>query len=174
MRVFSFLLFLILFSSSCSVQISTPKTLEQQVKPLTIFLVRHAEKMTDQQDPDLTKAGYARSADLAKMLEWGEIDAVFSTNFKRTQATAALTVKGRGLELLAYDHKDLEGFSAMLKADYQGKTIVVVGHSNTTPKLAGLLEGTAVYGPFDESDYGNFVIVTVPKDRLGKTVFLRY
>ena len=58
----------------------------------TIFLVRHAEKKTGD-DPDLTKAGHARAESLAKMLKDADITAIYTSEVKRTQQTAAPLAK---------------------------------------------------------------------------------
>src|SRR4051812_14663267 len=56
----------------------------------TLFLVRHAEKASDGgNDPGLSAAGQQRAQALARMLKDAGIAAIFTTEFKRTQATAA-------------------------------------------------------------------------------------
>ncbi len=145
---------------------------EQQITPLTIFLVRHAEKAPGT-NPALTIEGQLRAKKIAAMLEKVELDAVFSTNYKRTQATAIPTATSQQLDILDYNPRELEAFSSMLEHDYAGKNILVVGHSNTTPKLCGLLENNPTYDAFDESDYGNLIIVTIAADGR-KAVFLRF
>jgi broad specificity phosphatase PhoE len=55
----------------------------------TIFVVRHAEKADATKDPDLSEAGRARAEALAKALRDAKIAAIYATEFKRTQQTAA-------------------------------------------------------------------------------------
>ena len=129
---------------------------------LTVYLVRHAEK-TSGDDPALTAEGHARAERLAEMLADENVDAVFSTDFQRTRQTAEPTAQAHDLSVQFYDPTDLNGFAKQLKKQYQGQTVLVVGHSNTTPTLAGLLDGTKAHAPFDESDYGNIMVVTIPK-----------
>jgi len=174
MRILALFFSIILLLSSCYSNAILDKNAvsEQQIKPLTIFLVRHAEKKSGN-NPALTIEGQQRAKKLAAMLEKVELDAVFSTNYKRTQATAAPTAAIHQLDILDYSPRELKAFSAMLENDYAGKNILVVGHSNTTPTLCGLLENNPAYDAFDESDYGNLIIITIADDGR-KAVFLRF
>jgi 2,3-bisphosphoglycerate-dependent phosphoglycerate mutase len=106
-----------------------PKT---KVGTTTIFLVRHAEKVTANpadQDPDLTAAGVKRARDLQQYLAGTPVDAFFSTRYKRTQRTLSYLAKGRPVQF--YDAHDFEGLRSRVLANFSGKTVVIVGHSNT-------------------------------------------
>ena len=71
----------------------------------TVFLIRHAERAdtspgtspTMAADPDLSEAGRARAESLAKALKDAHITAIYATEFKRTQQTAAPLAKALGL-----------------------------------------------------------------------------
>jgi len=59
-----------------------------------VFIVRHAEKArTGDKDPDLSLEGRKRADALAHILKDSQITAIFVTEFKRTQKTAAPTAK---------------------------------------------------------------------------------
>src|SRR5690348_14127274 len=68
---------------------------QDDFKPTTVFLVRHAEKEAEpKQDPPLTKAGVARSQELARLLGAANIKAIYTSQFIRTKQTAEpLTAK---------------------------------------------------------------------------------
>ncbi len=105
----------------------------------SIFLVRHAERADDSADSALSAAGKIRAAALAQTLR-GQVfqfDHIFSTNTRRTRDTAAPTATDYRLPVTLYDPRDLPGFARQLQA--MDGTILVVGHSNTTPELAELL-----------------------------------
>src|SRR5438045_7579771 len=60
----------------------------------TIFFVRHAEKAGGGGDnPDLSEAGRARAESLATVLKDADISAIYTTELKRTQQTAAPLAK---------------------------------------------------------------------------------
>src|ERR1700726_58877 len=66
----------------------------------TIFIVRHAEKADATKDPDLSEAGRHRAEYLAKMLKDANISAIYATEFKRTQQTAAPLAKALSLSVM--------------------------------------------------------------------------
>src|SRR6185369_15229958 len=58
--------------------------------PLTIILVRHAEKKDvppENKDPDLSPAGMARAEELVRMFGDSGVGAIYATQYKRTQQT---------------------------------------------------------------------------------------
>ena len=116
----------------------------------TIFLVRHAEKEAGY-DPVLTADGEARAARLANYMDEIGVDQVWSSDTRRTRSTAAPSANTAGLDVQIYDVDAMEDFAASLQ-DMSG-TILVVGHSNTTPVLAAMLTGRDEGPWFDEADY---------------------
>jgi len=109
-----------------------------------IILVRHAETefpadAEDPRNPFLHEVGLAQAARLAEMLAPAGLDHVFSTEYRRTWSTATPTAHAVGLEVEAYDPRDLESFAGQLRT-MTGR-ILVVGHSNTTPMLVEALGG---------------------------------
>jgi len=170
--MFRFLLLLGLLSLMFSCK-SAGDARSQAPAPLTIYLVRHAEKEAGD-DPQLTPAGQARANQLAARLAKVKLDAIFSTDFQRTRLTAQPVATRQGLDIQSYDPKDLPAFAAQLQQAYAGKTVLVVGHSNTTPTLAGLLDGTNAYPAFAESEYGNIIKVTCPGKATPVVEFMAY
>lgn len=110
-------------------------------EPSKIYLVRHAEKVTTVRDGDLTKQGQQRAKNVAHMLKSAGINAIYSTDYKRTQQTAAPLAKTLNLKVQSYNPRELKAFAENLKQ--QSGVIMVVGHSNTTPYLVRLLGGKA-------------------------------
>jgi 2,3-bisphosphoglycerate-dependent phosphoglycerate mutase len=141
----------------------------------TFILLRHAEKATDgTKDPDLTEAGKKRAESLAKLLASTRIDAVYSTHFKRTQNTVALLAQAHSLSILNYDGSKMEEIDSML-TKFSGRTIVLSGHSNTTPAIINYLTShNDEFKTFDDSDYGNLIIVSVVRKGEAKVTWLRF
>ena len=81
----------------------------------TIFFVRHAEKAQGE-DPDLTEAGRARAESLASLLKDTGISAIYTSEVKRTQQTAAPLAKLLHLEPIAIPAKDRDALVTKLKA----------------------------------------------------------
>ena len=137
---------------------------QQSEEIITIYLVRHAEKELsgeNPKDPALTACGEERSRQLASFLEEVELDVIFSTDYLRTKSTALPTSSSKEKVIQFYDPRKLEEFAAFLIN--QKQDALVVGHSNTTAVLAGLLVGDTL-GAFDESIYNRIYQVVIYKD----------
>ena len=127
----------------------------------TVVLVRHAEKATEPKaDPPLTKAGAARAEALPEALRGLKPDAVLSTNFERTRATAAPAAKRFGLKTELVDIGATDVAAAVLKR-FRGKTVLVVGHSNTVPAIVEAL-GAPLPPPICEAEFDRLFVVKIP------------
>jgi phosphohistidine phosphatase SixA len=127
----------------------------------TIFLVRHAEKSTEADQPDdpaLSTCGQLRAGALADQLQFVNLDHVYSTPYERTRKTADPVAAGHQLPIEIYDPQRLEEFTSQLLE--RGENTLVVGHSNTTAVLAGMLAGEAGE-EFSEDEYDRLYLVTV-------------
>ena len=111
-------------------------------------------------DPPLSKSGELRAERLVNVLAAYKPDIIYSTNYKRTKATAAPLATQTGKEIQLYDPKKLPLFADSLLL-VKGKIIVVVGHSNTTPALVNLLIKENKYAALDDEEYGTYWIVTL-------------
>jgi phosphohistidine phosphatase SixA len=134
----------------------------------TVFLVRHAEREDAAQgsapamkaDPSLSAAGRARAASLADMLEDAAITAIFVTEFKRTQETAAPLAKALGIVPVTVGSEDAATLVARL-SKITGN-VLVVGHSNTVPDLIKALGVTSAV-TIGDNDYDNLFVVMAGK-----------
>ena len=94
-----------------------------------VFIVRHAEKATTGgKDPDLTVEGHKRADALAQILKDSKITAVFVTEFKRTQETAAPTARAAHLSPTVIPANDIGALAEKLRA-LNGNALVV-GHES--------------------------------------------
>ena len=172
-RLSFLLLFASLFLTSCTAGKKTAEEKYNQDEVSTFILVRHAEKDYGR-DPILIEKGVERAERLKEILKNTSLDAVYSTNTKRTQQTAGPTAKEKGLNIISYSAAELQEFSKNLKRLYKGKTVLVVGHSNTTPAMANYLTETDEYPRFSELDYTNLYVVTLPRVGKPRVLKLRY
>ena len=119
----------------------------------TYYLVRHAEKQQDgTNNPHLTEQGHERAKLLAKQLKAAEITKIYSSDYHRTLETAEPLAQALGVDVVLYDPSALKPFAQSLKQETG--TILIVGHSNTTPPLATLLSGKDV-DPIADNEYDN-------------------
>jgi broad specificity phosphatase PhoE len=130
----------------------------------TIFIVRHAEKADSSNDSDLSDAGRVRAKALAKTLKDKNINAIYTTEFKRTQQTAAALAQALGITVTTSPAKDNAALVAKLRT-LKGNALVV-GHGNTIPDLIKAL-GISEPVNIGENDYDNlFEIVLEEKPKL--------
>jgi broad specificity phosphatase PhoE len=124
-----------------------------------IFIVRHAEKATTGgNDPDLSVAGQKRAEALARILKDSQITAVFVTEFKRTQETAAPTAKAAHVNPTVVPANDVAGLAAKVRAS--NGSALVVGHGNTIPDLMKAF-GITTPITIPEDDYSEIFVVSL-------------
>ncbi len=132
----------------------------------TIFLVRHAERAdagmsgggTMAADPELSDAGRARADALARILKDAGVVAIYTTEFKRTQQTAAPLAKALGIQSTTVPANNPGTLLAALKK--ASGNVLVVGHSNTVPDiLRGL--GVTPEVKIDDKEFDNLFVVTM-------------
>ncbi|MDQ6938903.1 MAG: histidine phosphatase family protein [Verrucomicrobiota bacterium] len=124
----------------------------------TIFLVRHAEKASnDAKDPDLSEVGRARAEGLAKTLKDANITVIYVTEFKRTQQTAEPLLRALHMrDDTVVSAKETEALVTQLRA-VEGNTLLV-GHSNTLPdiiKAFGISDSISIA----DNDYDDLFII---------------
>ena len=135
----------------------------------TFVLVRHAEKMvSEDRNPDLTSRGYQRAAQLSDFLSAIDLDAIYSTDYHRTLKTVDPISRSRDITAILYDPSDLQAFADKLIAEHPGETVLVSGHSNTTPLLINLLLGRSVYSNLQDSEYDWVFVVDLVEKGNGK------
>ena len=157
------LLFVFAFSflSSC-----TPKK-----TTTTYYLIRHAEKdRTDEtnRNPNLNEKGQERAKKWATYFKNIDLEAVYSTNYNRTQQTATPTAESKSLEIKNYDPRKL--YDSIFKIETKGKTVLVVGHSNTTPFFVNEILGEKKYKDMSDLDNASLYIVTLNRNKITSTL----
>lgn len=146
---------------------------EEKTSTTTYYLIRHAEK--DRSDktnrnPHLTDTGKARAENWAKVFKNIKFDMIYSTDYNRTKETASPTAKANNLEVNFYDPRDMKLKEFMTST--KGKTVLVVGHSNTTPMFTNGLLGKKIYEDISDDNNANLYIVTVTEDSKSSTVLV--
>ena len=124
-----------------------------------VVIVRHAEKApSDGGDPDLSPAGRARAEALARILKDSGITAIFTSEFKRTQETAAPTAASTSIATTVVPAKDPAALVAKLH-QLNGNALVV-GHGNTIPNI---IKALGINTPINipDADYSELLIVTL-------------
>lgn len=157
-----YLLFVsILFFVSCGD--TSKKEIKQEEGITTYYLIRHAEKdRNTNDDPELVAQGKERAQFWADYFKEIHLDAIYSTDYKRTQQTAAPLANKKGITVQSYDPNAM--YNPTFQQNTQGKSVLIVGHSNTTPTFVNLIIGENRYENINDAENGMLYTVTVKKD----------
>jgi 2,3-bisphosphoglycerate-dependent phosphoglycerate mutase len=141
----------------------------------TVILIRHAEKIIDpnNNDVDLSPAGQARAQEIARMFGDAGVNAIYATQYKRTQESVKPLADKLGLTVSTVNSKNTADLLAQIRAQHSGQTIFIAGHNNTVPEIIAALGGPQ-YPIIPESEYDNLFIVTVYRTGKAKVVKLKY
>ena len=141
----------------------------------TVIIVRHAEKNIEpaNPDPDLSPAGQARAQELARMLGDSGVNAIYATQFKRTQQTVKPLADRLGLTASVVEANNTQELIRRILTVHRGQTIFVAGHNNTAPEIVKALGG-GDYPVIPENEFDNMFMVTVYRFGRAKVVKLKY
>jgi len=141
----------------------------------TVILVRHAEKMIDPNntDPDLSPAGQARAQELVRMFGDAGINAIYATQYKRTQQTVKPLADKLGLPVNQVNAKSTADLLAQIRSRNSGQVVFVAGHNNSVPETIAALGGPT-FPTIPETEYDNLYIVTVYRTGKARVLKLKY
>jgi phosphohistidine phosphatase SixA len=167
-RLSAFCVLLVLLASMAGraqPQASTQKT-KPKIKPpiTTVYIVRHAEKdsaVAGVADPDLSVLGRARAQALNQTLAKHAPAALFTTDTRRARATLTPLAAATRLKPQPYDPKRGRDLADLVLKDYAGKSVVVVGHSNTVLSLIDDFGGIPPVDEIRDSEYDYLFVVRV-------------
>src|SRR5882757_9360770 len=131
-----------------------------------VVLARHAEKyLSPIQDPPLSAEGEQRAERLAQMFGRskgvGKIDAIYVSDARRTQQTAAPLAERLGKQVIIVPAADTKGLVSRVMREHDGDTVLIVGHSNTVPELIHDL-GDIDVPPIGDDEYDTLYVLSIP------------
>ncbi len=141
----------------------------------TVILIRHAEKVIDpnNSDQDLSTAGEQRAQELVRVFGDAGINAIYATQFKRTQETVKPLADRLGLAITQVNSKNTAELLTQIRSQHRGQVIFVCGHNNTVPEIIAALGGPQ-FPVIPESEFDNLYVVTVYRTGKAKVVKLKY
>lgn len=140
----------------------------------TFIVLRHAETTGGGTNPNLSTEGLARADELKRILANVPLAAVFSSNYNRTKQTAQPTADDKSLAVNIYDPLNQSPLVDNWLSAYRGKTVLVLGHSNTAPALLNLFVGSNQYANLPDAEYDNLFIATVSEKGRATVLHLKY
>jgi len=128
----------------------------------TIFLVRHADKVSDDTDAPLSDLGLLRAACLAGMLADAQIQQIFTSDLRRTQQTAAPLAEKMHLTPVAIPLSKVDELIEAVRSS-KAANVLVVWHDATLPRILRAL-GAPEITPIAHTEYDRFFILTLAAD----------
>ena len=144
-------------------QIAEVKPIETSIT--TYYLIRHAEKDRsdpNNSDPNLTEEGIQRAKNWATFFKNVDLDKIYSTDYNRTLQTVVFVAEQKGITVQSYDPSSL--YSDDFEQTTKGETVLIVGHSNTTPQFVNAIIGEEKYIDMDDGDNSSVYVVTVTEN----------
>jgi broad specificity phosphatase PhoE len=130
-----------------------------------VYVVRHAERAAGSGDVPISDSGRARANALLESLREARVDAIITTQFQRTKQTAEPLASALSLQMEtvaaqgpAPDHAT--AVANAVRAKGAGKSVLVVGHSNTVPAIVAALGGPKFKDLCDD-EYDNLFVVVL-------------
>ena len=134
----------------------TPRLLAQG--PHTIFLVRHADKVSDAPDALLSEEGHRRADCLANTLRDANIGRIYTSDLHRTQQTAAPLARRLQLNPVEIPLSKPDELIDALRSEKTAK-VLVVWHGGTLPHVLRAL-GAPQIAPIESAEYDRFFVLT--------------
>ena len=135
----------------------------------TVYLVRHAEKVDESDSTDLSPSGKQRALALADTLASRGIDSIFTTPYRRTRQTAEPLARRLGIQSRDYAPKPIGAIVDRVDR-IRGRTVLVVGHSNTVLEIARGLGAAPHLQTIEAGDFDNLFVVRIKRGLVGKRV----
>jgi phosphohistidine phosphatase SixA len=125
----------------------------------TIYLVRHADKVSDDTDAPLSDAGRVRAKCLAATLADAHIEQIFTSDLQRTQQTAAPLADAMRLKPVTIPIARPEDVVTAVRSS-TARSVLVVWHDKTLPGILRAL-GAPEIAPITHDEYDRFFVLTL-------------
>ena len=125
----------------------------------TVYLVRHADKVSDETDAPLSEAGHRRAACLANTLADAHVQQIFISNLQRTRQTAAPLAEKLRLEPAAIPLSKPDDLIQAIRSS-KAASVLVVWHDATLPMILHAL-GAPEITPIAHTEYDRLFVLTL-------------
>src|SRR5215831_15357541 len=142
---------------ACFALLTLTSALTAQV---TVFVARHADRGSAEPDPPVTDLGFRQAETLGELLRNAGVTHIYTTEFLRTQQTAAPTARISGVAPQIVKQDDLEQLITSVRSHHiAGEAILVVGHRATVPRIVKALTGKDIE-PLGSSECNRLLVLT--------------
>jgi len=151
----------------CQASFSQIQTNEIKADETGYYFIRHAEKNRSNpkdSNPELNKEGKLRALNWAYFFREIPLEAIYSTDYIRTISTAQPVADDKNLPIIIYNPNDLN--INMFMKENQGRLVLVVGHSNTTPELVNAMLGDQKFEQMKDNDNSSLFIIRETNEKM--------
>jgi phosphohistidine phosphatase SixA len=147
---------------------------------MIVFVLRHAEREEEPDDPALTEKGVERAKLLARMLGESGVQTAYRSKTIRARDTLQPLIDVLGADLAvevpiddAHGTAEQKIIAAITKALPAGTTAIVIGHTNTVgPIIEGLIGQTI--GEIEDDQFDKLFVLSIRAPGAGTVAMLRY
>ena len=141
----------------------------------TFIIIRHAERENADADCNLSTDGISRAETLKHVLTAANVNAIYTTPYKRTKQTAEPLALAKKIMISEYSTRTpYQELIQEILSKHQGKVVVIVGHSNTIPQLLKVLSNDSPVSELEDGEFDNLFIVNYTTKADSKVVRLKY
>jgi 2,3-bisphosphoglycerate-dependent phosphoglycerate mutase len=147
----------------------------------TVIFVRYADVNVDTGDnanPGLNPAGQIRAEELVRVVGdidvIASVDAIFATQFRKTQETAEPLAKSLQMPVQVIDAENVRGLTDLILQEYKGKIVLVITNRKALPQLIQRFHGSKNLPEIEDDEFDNLYIVSIPWYGKVKTLRLKY
>jgi phosphohistidine phosphatase SixA len=144
----------------------------------TVILVRHAEREAlSTPDPELSLAGRSRARALVAVAREAGVQAIITTQYVRTAATAEPLAMALGLTPEIVPDTDVRHANEVAEVIFRkhaGQAVLVVGHGHTIPPIMRALGVTETLPRLCENQYDLIFVISVARPSPTRVVRARY
>ena len=156
MRLLKVLCFLFCAQVSYTQTLGSNDALSESV----YYFIRHAEKdrsSPENKNPELNQQGKIRALNWLYFFRDIPLKKIYSTNYNRTIQTVKQIAEEKNITISYYspENIDVENF----KKQNKNMSILVVGHSNTTPELVNLIIGENKFEKMNDNDNSSLFVI---------------
>jgi len=145
-----------LAAASFAVLVLAGSAAAQQAR--TIYLIRHADKVSEDTDAPLSEAVRQRAQCLANTLREANIQQIFTSELQRTQQTAAPLAEKLHLKPVTIPLSKVDDLIRAIQSS-KAANVLVVWHDATLAKILSAL-GAPEITPIEHSEYDRFFVLT--------------
>lgn len=157
-----------------SMTLSDGTSIKYPANETVIFFVRHGEtEAGDGKNPMLSEAGIARAAKIDSLFANVDLAGVLSSAYLRTSQTAEPIAKSKGVSILSYEMGNAQRIYDYVFKYNAGKKFLLVGHSNSIPRMVQELSGTTI-PEIGNDEFDNLVLLTSPIQSKGTVTATKY